>query len=190
MNVSKDISTLFVKCPILSKRASFLKPIFSPQKSCPFPPHKKKTTKRFSREKTCRSRCAQTHSSLPLCFYILLIFSAFRAIRCARRMVDWTVASFLRRRMDLDFFNFAREIRVSCERENCASLRFESRKSGRKVHARGFECALGCFVARSKESFVRGVCFRTGWLDVREGFRTIARVYARLCDRMGFFRSR
>ena len=105
-------------------------------------------------------------------------------------MADWTVASFLRRRVDLDFFNFARERRVSLrERENCASLRFESRKSGRTVHARRFECALGCFVARSKESFVRGVCFRTGWLDVREGFRTIARVYARLCDRMGFFRS-
>ena len=105
--------------------------------------------------------------------------------------MDWTVASFLRRRMDLDFFNFARETRVSFSlRENCAYLRFESRKSGRTVHARGFECALGCFVARSKESFVRGVCFRHGWMDVREGFRTIARVTRDFATRMGFFRSR
>ena len=54
------------------------------------------------------------------------------------------------------------------------------------MHARGFECALGCFVARSKESFVRGVCFRTGWLDVREGFRTIARVTRDFATGWGF----
>ena len=126
--------------------------------------------------------------SLFVFLYSVLIFSD--SMRSTRGGLDGRVLS-TRRRMDLDFFNFARERRVSLlrERENCASLRFESRKSGRTVHARGFECALGCFVARSKESFVRGVCFRTGWLDVREGFRTIARVYARLCDRMGFFRS-
>lgn len=125
--------------------------------------------------------------SLFVFLYSVLIFSD--SMRSTRGGLDGRVLS-TRRRMDLDFFNFARERRVSrCERENCAALRFESRKSGRTVHARGFECALGCFVARSKESFVRGVCFRTGWLDVREGFRTIARVYARLCDRMGFFRS-
>ena len=39
------------------------------------------------------------------------------------------------------------------------------------MHARGFECASECLVARSKCPFVRGVCFRRGWLDVREGFR-------------------
>ena len=100
--------------------------------------------------------------------------------------MDWTVASFLRRRRaDLDFFNFARESPLPL-RENCAYLRFESRKSGRKVHARGFECALGCFVACSKESIVRGVCFRRGWLDVREGFRTIARVTRDFATGWGF----
>ena len=125
--------------------------------------------------------------SLFVFLYSVLIFSD--SMRSTRGGLDGRVLS-TSSKMDLDFFNFARERRVALrERENCASLRFESRKSGRTVHARGFECALGCFVARSKESFVRGVCFRTGWLDVREGFRTIARVYARLCDRLGFFRS-
>ena len=128
--------------------------------------------------------------SLSLCVSVFSVLIFSDSMRSTRGGLDGRVLS-TRRRMDLDFFNFARERRVSLlrERENCASLRFESRKSGRTVHARGFECALGCFVARSKESFVRGVCFRTGWLDVREGFRTIARVDARLCDRMGFFRS-
>ena len=115
MNVSNDIATLFVKCPILSKCASFSEANFLQKRAVVF---LIKTTKRFIREKTCRSRCAHTHSSLSLsvCFCFCILYW-YLAIRCARRIADWTVASFLRR-MDLDFFNFAREIRVSslCEK--------------------------------------------------------------------------
>ena len=90
-----------VKCPILCLNLLlFSDNFFSPRVVL----FLIKTTKN-DLEKKHAVPGAHRHIRLSLCFYILLIFSAFRAIRCARRIVDWTVASFRRlRRMDLDFF--------------------------------------------------------------------------------------
>lgn len=156
-----------VKCPILCLNLLlFSDNFFSPRVVL----FLIKTTKN-DLEKKHAVPGAHRHIRLSLCFYILLIFSAFRAIRCARRIVDWTVASFRRlRRMDLDFFNLRAKHASSflCEGENCALCALKVGNRGGRCTCEDLNARRGASSrAASVRSFEACAFDADGWMCER-----------------------